>query len=104
MTRINAAALKQQSPELFEAAVSGDDIELVDEGKTLLKLVVVQPHAGEENDDVIVPDDYVPQGRLRDDPAIGMWADREDMKDPVEWVRNLREKEWNRFPRDDDSD
>jgi len=31
---------------------------------------------------------------LRDDPAIGMWADREDMKDSAAWVRKLRQHEW----------
>jgi hypothetical protein len=25
-------------------------------------------------------------------PAFGMWADREDMADPNEWRRSLREK------------
>ncbi|HET6575706.1 MAG TPA: hypothetical protein VFG68_19050 [Fimbriiglobus sp.] len=29
-------------------------------------------------------------------PAIGMWKDREDMADPVEWVRKMREEEWRR--------
>lgn len=27
---------------------------------------------------------------------VGMWADREDMKDSSQWVRNLRENEWKR--------
>ena len=31
---------------------------------------------------------YVP---LRDDPAVGIWADREDMKDSAAWVRKLRQ-------------
>ena len=36
------------------------------------------------------------QGRLaqvplREDPAIGMWADREDMKDSAAWVHKLRQ-------------
>jgi len=31
---------------------------------------------------------------LRDDPAVGMWADREDMKDSAAWVRKLRQHEW----------
>ena len=31
---------------------------------------------------------------LREDPAIGMWADREDMKDSAAWVRKLRQSEW----------
>jgi len=27
---------------------------------------------------------------LREHPAIGMWADREDMQDSAAWVRKLR--------------
>jgi hypothetical protein len=33
---------------------------------------------------------------LREEPFVGMWADREEMKDPVEWVRNVRETVWDR--------
>jgi hypothetical protein len=29
---------------------------------------------------------------LKEDGVIGMWADREDMKDSTAWVRNLRDK------------
>lgn len=29
-------------------------------------------------------------------PFFGMWADREDMKDSSEYVRDLRQKEWER--------
>jgi hypothetical protein len=28
---------------------------------------------------------------LREDPAIGIWADREDMQDSAAWVRKLRQ-------------
>ncbi len=28
--------------------------------------------------------------KLTDYPAIGMWADRKDMKDPSAWVRKIR--------------
>jgi hypothetical protein len=28
--------------------------------------------------------------RVEDHPFFGMWKDREDMKDPTEWVRKLR--------------
>jgi hypothetical protein len=31
---------------------------------------------------------------LSDEPFIGMWRDREDMKDGAEWVRRLRRSEW----------
>ncbi len=29
-------------------------------------------------------------GRLLDDPAVGMWADRKDMKDVHSWLRKIR--------------
>jgi hypothetical protein len=31
---------------------------------------------------------------LREDPAIGMWKDREDMEDSAAWVREVRQREW----------
>lgn len=34
--------------------------------------------------------------RLSDEPFIGMWRDRDDMKDSTEWVRSLRRREWER--------
>jgi hypothetical protein len=37
-----------------------------------------------------------PQSRssLRDEPFIGMWADRPDMEDSTAYVRKLRQEEW----------
>ncbi len=32
--------------------------------------------------------------KLADEPFIGMWRDREDMKDSSAWVRRCRESEW----------
>jgi hypothetical protein len=32
--------------------------------------------------------------KLADEPFIGMWRDRDDMKDSSDWVRRLREREW----------
>lgn len=31
---------------------------------------------------------------LREEPFFGMWADREDMADPVEYIRKLRREQW----------
>ena len=31
---------------------------------------------------------------LREEPFFGMWADREDMADAVEWVRKIRREQW----------
>ena len=32
--------------------------------------------------------------RLSDEPFIGMWRGREDMRDSTAWVRSLRRREW----------
>jgi hypothetical protein len=34
------------------------------------------------------------QINLADEPFIGMWRDRKDMKDSSAWVRGSREREW----------
>ena len=34
------------------------------------------------------------QAKLTDEPFIGMWRGREDMRDSVAWVKNLRQREW----------
>ena len=34
------------------------------------------------------------KGKLTDEPFVGMWRDRNDMKDSKMWVRNIREREW----------
>jgi hypothetical protein len=31
---------------------------------------------------------------LRDEKFVGMWKDREDLKDSSEWVRSIRKSEW----------
>lgn len=35
-----------------------------------------------------------PRANLRDEPFIGMWVDRADMADSVEYVHRLRREEW----------
>ncbi len=35
-----------------------------------------------------------PSRPLTDEPLFGLWKDREDMRDSVDYVRRLREKEW----------
>lgn len=34
------------------------------------------------------------QPSLQNDPFLGIWADRADMKDSLGWVRETREREW----------
>jgi len=31
---------------------------------------------------------------ILNEPFIGMWKDREDMKDSRKWLRNVRKSEW----------
>ena len=40
------------------------------------------------------PQKTVGRNNISNDPFIGIWKDREDMKDSSKWVRNLRESEW----------
>jgi hypothetical protein len=35
---------------------------------------------------------------ISEDPAIGMWADREDMKDSAAWEHEVRKHEWRNGP------
>ena len=34
------------------------------------------------------------RGKLTDEPFIGMWRQREEMKDSAAWVREFRQREW----------
>jgi len=37
-----------------------------------------------------------PVSDLETEAFVGMWRDREDMRDSSAWVRNIREKHWGR--------
>ncbi len=36
------------------------------------------------------------QTDLTDEPFVGMWHEREDMRDSRAWLREVREREWTR--------
>lgn len=36
----------------------------------------------------------VKRSKLKNEPFIGMWKDRDDMSDSVAWVRDLRRRHW----------
>jgi hypothetical protein len=40
------------------------------------------------------PEAQPPDFELRAQGFIGMWQDRDDMRDSTAWVRNVRESEW----------
>lgn len=35
---------------------------------------------------------------ITEDPPIGMWADREDMRDSAAWEREVHKREWCAVP------
>ena len=35
---------------------------------------------------------------ISEDPAIGIWADREDIQDSAAWAREVRKREWRDVP------
>jgi hypothetical protein len=36
------------------------------------------------------------QTKLRSEPFVGMWRTRKDMRDSTAWVRNIRQRQWER--------
>jgi hypothetical protein len=34
--------------------------------------------------------------KLRNEPFVGMWRARKDMRDSTAWVRNVRQRQWER--------
>lgn len=73
--------LRYRMKDVLRALDRGEPVTVLYRGKEKARLV---PIAAEK-----------PKMRVEDHPAWGMWKDREDMKDPVEWVRKLRSP---RFP------
>ncbi len=64
-----------------------DVLRAIDRGETVTVL-----YRGKEKAR-LVPIDHKkkPTMKVRDHPFFGMWADREDMKDPAAYVRKIRE-------------
>jgi hypothetical protein len=40
------------------------------------------------------PEKHPQTSKLSDESFIGIWKDREDLKDSVAWIRDVRKKEW----------
>lgn len=74
--------LRRNLKEVLDAVDRGEPVTIVYRGKEKAKLVAVEA----------APANGEPKTRVKfsETPAFGMWKDREDMKDPVEWVRKIR--------------
>lgn len=42
-----------------------------------------------------------PRTSIATEPFVGMWRDREDMKDSTAWVRDVRRRHWPSWPKPD---
>jgi prevent-host-death family protein len=74
---VSVAELRRRTKEVLAAADQDGAVTITHRGK---------PRA------LVVPVTKKKRGRrsIRDYPAYGILKEREDMKDPVAWVRNLR--------------
>lgn len=73
--KATVADLRRNATKNLEAIARNETVTLSKRGKEIAAIV---PAAGPA------------QKSIRDNPAIGMWADRDDMKNPAEYVHTLR--------------
>jgi hypothetical protein len=74
---ISVNTLSKRLPEVMEALDKNERVTLSHAGRRIALLRLVSDAEDEER-------------RLMADPGFGMWADREDMKDPSAWVHEKR--------------
>jgi prevent-host-death family protein len=74
---VSVNTLSKRLAEVMDALDKKERVVLSHAGK---KFAVLQPVSDIENE----------IQRIKKHPAVGMWADREDMKNPTEWVREKR--------------
>jgi antitoxin (DNA-binding transcriptional repressor) of toxin-antitoxin stability system len=74
--------LRYRMKDVLRAIDRGETVTVLYRGKEKAKLTPIPPASAK-------PGKSLP--RVEDSPFFGMWADREDMADPVAWVRKIRE-------------
>lgn len=70
--------LRYKMKDILRAIDRGETVTVLYRGKEKARLVPIESKVSKE----LKPSDH---------PACGMWKDREDMKDPVAYIRKLRE-------------
>jgi prevent-host-death family protein len=71
--------LRYRMKDVLRAIDRGETVTVTYRGKETARLVPVIPTAG------LTP------AKASDQPFVGMWKDREDMADPVAYIRQLRQ-------------
>jgi antitoxin (DNA-binding transcriptional repressor) of toxin-antitoxin stability system len=69
--------LRRNTSKILAALDRNETVTLTRRGKEIASIVPTPPEEKKKFS-------------IRDHPAVGMWKDREDMKDPVECVREMR--------------
>jgi prevent-host-death family protein len=72
---VTAKQLRLRTSEVLKRVQRAGSVTVTLRGKPVARIVALQPES---------------PGRLADDPAVGMWADREDMMDVHAWLREIR--------------
>lgn len=72
---VTAKDLRLKTSKILKDVQRVGSVTVTFRGKPVAKLVSVEP---------------VKEKKLKDYPAFGMWADREDMKDVQAWLHNIR--------------
>ncbi|PIS17920.1 hypothetical protein COT54_02090 [Candidatus Collierbacteria bacterium CG09_land_8_20_14_0_10_46_12] len=95
-TRVTVADFRNNMSDYMNRARYGDEIIVIEKwGKVPLRLeqMVEKKQKNAKSDKA--------KARIERIKALnatfGMWADREDMKDSVKWVQDLRKKEESRY-------
>ena len=73
---VTAKDLRLRTSEILKRVQQLGSISVTLRGKTVARLTSTRKEKSERD--------------LKDYAAIGMWADRKDMKDPSAWVRKIR--------------
>lgn len=76
--KISLATLSKRQEDVLKALNRKEKISVSHNGQIV---AVLQPRETGEK-----------RKRMLNTPVFGMWADREDMKDPNEWRRSIRKK------------
>lgn len=72
---VTAKDLRLKTSKILKDVQRVGSVTVTFRGKPVAKLVSVEP---------------VKEKKITDDPAVGMWADREDMKDVHAWLKKIR--------------
>lgn len=79
MMKVGAKELRTRTAEILRAVEEGEAVTITYRGREIAEIRPLKRDEKRER-----------ERKAAEADVFGMWADREDMKDPVEWVREGR--------------